>query len=239
MSKKVILIIVEGPTEETVFYEFLEQRFDQSEVRIDVQHGDVLSVLSKQSIKNSIGQLIKDYLSKYKLLASDLVAVVHFTDADGCFIPNEFIQIAPEQTTRHKYGEDAIYVANEQRKTKIEERNKLKSNHMKVLASNKDFMINKISVPYQLFYFSTNLDHVLWDERNAVKEEKMDKAEEFLENLEEPIETFFWRFLTLEQGLSYEDKVKTSWDQLMEELNSLQRSTNMPLMFEMIERLHG
>ena len=100
-------------------------------------------------------------------------------------------------------------------------------------------MINKISVPYQLFYFSTNLDHVLWDERNAVKEEKLDKAEEFLENLKEPIETFLWRFLALEQGLSYEDKVKTSWDQLMDELNSLQRSTNMPLMFEMIERLDG
>ena len=72
MTKKVILLIVEGPTEETVFYDFLEQRFHHSEVRIDVQYGDVLTALSKQTIKNSVGELIKNYLTKYKLLAKDL-----------------------------------------------------------------------------------------------------------------------------------------------------------------------
>ena len=168
-----------------------------------------------------------------------MIAVVHFTDADGCFIPNEAVQIAPDQTKKHKYAEEAIYVVDAHRKMKIEERNKCKSDHIKILASNSDFTIQKIKVPYQLFYFSTNLDHVLWDERNAIKDEKMDKAEAFLENLSESIETFMWRYVPVDRALSYEEKIQVTWEQLMDQVNSLQRSTNMPLMFEMIDRLEG
>lgn len=241
MSKKVILILVEGLTEETIFYDFLEERFHNAEIRIDVQHGDVLSDRGRNrtlNIKNRIGQLIKNYLMKYRLLPGDLLAVVHFTDADGCFIPDNHVQVAPSKTNKIKYESEAIYVVDEKKKLNIEKRNKMKSGNIKVLASSKDFMVNRTNVPYQLFYFSTNLDHLLWDEQNEVREDKLEKAEEFLENLEDSLETFLWKFVRMNLNLSFEDKMKTSWDEVTKELNSLQRGTNVPFMFEMIEQLN-
>ena len=45
-TKKVILFIVEGPTEETALGSVLERCFDSDRVRFDVIHGDITSALS-------------------------------------------------------------------------------------------------------------------------------------------------------------------------------------------------
>ena len=38
---KVVLIIVEGPTDETALEQFFSEKFDPNEVRIKVVHGDI------------------------------------------------------------------------------------------------------------------------------------------------------------------------------------------------------
>lgn len=239
MTKKVILIIVEGQTEQEVFHDYLENRFSNAEVRIAVQYGDILSAWNKTSdnIKKKIGHIVKEYLTKYKLLARDLLTIVHVTDADGCFVETDYVIVDKEKTLGHLYTDEAIYVVDEKKKQDIENRNELKAKHIRTLATDQLFKVNSVSVPYQLYYFSTNIDHVLWNERNAKHEVKVEKAEQFLENLQEPLEDFFKKICRINLALPYKEKYETSWKQLMSDVNSLQRNTNMPLLFEWVDQL--
>ncbi|WP_332648952.1 hypothetical protein [Lysinibacillus sp. 54212] len=237
MSKKVILIIVEGHTEEEVFYDFLQERYNNEEIRIDVQKGDILSDWNNHNINKKVGKIIKQYLTKYRLLPQDLLAVVHFTDTDGCFIPKDGVVISPQHTENLTYSNEAIYVVDEDKKQKIEQRNKLKAINVKKLAENEIFSINRIKIPYSIFYFSTNLDHLLWNERNEFRDEKMERAEFFMKNLKIPLEQFLRQFSKIEENFSYREKLTLSWEYVMERYNSLQRCTNVPLMFDMIDRV--
>lgn len=237
MSRKVILIIVEGHTEEEVFYDFLQNKFANEEIRIDVQKGDILSDWNNHNINKKVGKIIKLYVTKYRLLPQDLLAILHFTDTDGCFIPKENVVISPEQTENLMYSSEAIFVVDKDKKQKIEDRNKFKAVNVRNLASNDAFSINRTKIPYSLFYFSTNLDHLLWNERNEFRDEKVERAEHFIENLNIPLEQFLWQFAKIETNFSYKEKLTLSWEHVMERFNSLQRCTNVPLMFEMIEHV--
>ncbi|MET4562972.1 hypothetical protein ABIA69_004163 [Lysinibacillus parviboronicapiens] len=239
MTKKVLLIIVEGQTEQIVLEDYLDEHFGNSTIRFDVQREDILTKWDAKknipNIKNSVGRVIHNYLQKYKFLAQDLTAVVHITDADGCFIAPEFVQVKSDIEQNLYYTEDAIFVKTEKRKEQIEQRNEMKANNAKILMAHDHFSINRLKVPYQLFYFSTNLEHVLWNERNEVATEKIHKADTFIDNLSGSIEEFLGEFLPVNPALSYREKMKKSWTFLMEGCNSLQRGTNVPLLFEMIK----
>ncbi|MEG0258428.1 MAG: hypothetical protein RR595_07360 [Lysinibacillus sp.] len=239
MTKKVILVVVEGETEQIILFDFLDEYFAQSEVRFDVQRGDMLSSWGKANanIKNTVGQVINKYLEKNKFLPQDLLAVVHITDADGCFIPHEYVKVSDDLTDALIYAEDGILVATTTKKQHIEDRNTLKAKNIKILSPIEFFTLRKRRIPYQLFYFSTNLEHVLWDERNERRDEKVDKADDFIETLECSIEDYLKKYLYIDGQTTYEEKMKSSWAHVMEDLNSLQRSTNVPLLMDMIEQV--
>ncbi len=238
MTKKVLLVIVEGQTEQIILEDFLDEHFADSTIRFDVQREDILTKWDAKkripNIKNSVSRVIHNYLEKYKFLAKDLSAVIHITDADGCFIAPEFVKINADIEQNLYYTEDAIFVKTERRKEQIEQRNEMKANNVKILLANDHFSIERLKVPYQLFYFATNLEHVLWNERNEVATEKVLKADEFMEDLSGSIKEYLLEFLHVDTALSYREKMKESWTYLTKGCNSLQRSTNVPLLFEMI-----
>ncbi len=239
MTKKVLLIIVEGQTEQIILEDYLDEYFANSTIRFDVQREDILTKWDANkripNIKNSVVRVIQSYLDKYKFLAKDLTAVVHITDADGCFIAPDFIKVKEDVEQNLYYTEDAIFVKSEKRKKQIEQRNEMKANNAKILVANDHFNIQRLKIPYQLFYFSTNLEHVLWNERNEVATEKVQKADEFMENLSGSIEEYLKEFLPVSPDLMYKEKMKESWSFLMAGCNSLRRGTNVPLLFEMIK----
>lgn len=198
MTKKVLLIIVEGQTEQIILEDYLDAHFANSTIRFDVQREDILTKWDAHkripNIKNSVVRVIQSYLEKYKFLANDLTAVVHITDTDGCFIaPNVKVDEKIEQNLF--YTEDAILVKSAKRKEQIEQRNDMKAKNAKILIANDHFSINRMKVPYQLFYFSTNLEHVLWDERNEIPTEKIQKADAFMDNLSGTIEEYLRAYL--------------------------------------------
>lgn len=241
MTKKVILVVVEGETEQVILYDYLDAYFTESEVRFDVQRGDILTkwegTKKTTNIKKSVGQVIKRYLEKNKFLPKDLLAIVHITDADGCFIPNEQVKVSANLNDSIFYDETEILVGSEKKKEAIEERNTLKAKNIKILATSESFTVKKNPVPYQLFYFSTNLEHVLWGERNEDPIGKVQKAEEFIETLTSSIEEYLSPLLYADKENTYEEKLEESWAYIMQECNSLHRSTNVPLLVEMIEKI--
>ncbi len=179
--------------------------------------------------------MIQSYLEKYKFLPNDLTAVVHITDADGCFIAPECVKVDERIEQNLFYTEDAILVKSDKRKEQIEQRNDMKAKNARILIANDHFSINRMKVPYQLFYFSTNLEHVLWNERNEIPTEKIQKADEFMDNLTCTIEEYLSTYLPVSSELSYREKIKKSWSFLMEGCHSLHRGTNLPLLFQMIK----
>ncbi|WP_155593730.1 hypothetical protein [Lysinibacillus cavernae] len=239
MTKKVLLIIVEGQTEQIILEEYLDAYFTNSTIRFDVQREDILTKWDANkripNIKNSVLRVIQSYLKKYKFLANDLTAVVHITDADGCFIAPECVKVDENIEQNLLYTEDAILVKSDKRKEQIEQRNEMKAKNAKTLIANDHFTINRMKVPYQLFYFSTNLEHVLWDERNEIPTEKIRKADEFMDNLSGTVEEYLKAYIPVSSELPYREKMKSSWSFLMEGCHSLQRGTNVPLLFEMIK----
>jgi len=239
MTKKVLLIIVEGQTEQIILEDYLDAHFADTTIRFDVQREDVLTKWDAHkripNIKNSVIRVIQSYLDKYKFLAKDLTAVVHITDADGCFIAPECVRVDENIEQKLFYTEDAILVKSDKRKEQIEQRNEMKARNARILIANDYFNINRLKVPYQLFYFSTNLEHVLWDERNEIPTEKIHKADKFIENLSGTIEEYLKAYLPVDAEPPYREKMKKSWSFLMEGGHSLQRGTNVPLLFEMIK----
>ena len=236
--KKVILIIVEGQTEEAIFFDYLQERFTDAEVRIHVQAGDVLSDLrNKKNIKKVVGQLIRDYLEKYRFLPNDVLAVLHFTDTDGCFVVDDQVVVDSTAEKNLFYDEESIIVPDDNKKQMIQQRNEQKAQNIRILSADHHFSIRSIKIPYQLYYFSTNLDHVLWDERNTKGYEKLEKVDRFLEQFHTNIDQFLWQFVEGKQQGLYTDKYKHSWEYIMEGNHSLSRKTNMPFLLEMIDAL--
>ena len=232
MTKKVVLVLVEGEAEETVLTEYVEELFEEQEVFIDVQNGDVLTDWNQdKNVKNTIGGVIKAYLKKTKFRASDLKWVFQITDSDGVFIPGN--QVKVDEQKELFYDESSIFVSNVQRKKQIEQRNEKKAKNMDVLSTTSHFNLERVKIPYSIYYFSTNLDHVLWGERNELQHQKTRKAEQFIETLECTLEEFLWTYSAIRQGELTEQAYNKSWSYLSENVNSLKRVTNITLLFEL------
>lgn len=239
MSKKVVLVIVEGQTEELIFFDFLQERFRELEIRIDVQCGDVVSNWNRKhgNVESAIEHIIENYLNTYRLMPSDLLAVVQFTDTDGCFINDKFIRVDRIKATRTRYGKNGIYVTTKFKKLQMIDRNQVKAENMKLLAEDRHATCKRRKIPYRLYYFSINLDHVLWGEQNAKGNSKLEKAENFLDRLDMPLDQFLRQFTPVEEKSSWEENWKNSWEVIAKDLNSLQRSTNMPFVLYFIDSL--
>ena len=117
------------------------------------------------------------------------------------------------------------------------QRNVDKAQSMVKLANCKTLKAMNLRIPYCLGYFSVNLDHVLWDEQNTTGRSKLDKAEQFLEQLEIPLDQFMMQFIPVNPQLPLQEKLEKSWHEIRKGLNSLQRSTNMPFVLEFVDSL--
>ncbi|MFJ7936688.1 hypothetical protein [Sporosarcina sp. NPDC096371] len=239
MSKKVVLILVEGETEETLIAEFLEERFGDLEIMVDVKHGDVLSdwnsKFSVNQTKFIVSEWVREYLQEMKFLASDLLAVFQLTDTDGCFIPSDQVVVDEQYGKDNYYCDDSICVGSSSKKTLIEERNDKKSQRIDILNTYHQLHLKKSKIIYKIFYFSTNLEHVLWDERNEDKANKLHKLDTFIDTPGQTIEALLAQYFTVSDGESTVDVYTNSWNHIKEGVNSLARQTNIPLLVNFLE----
>ena len=91
-KKKVMLFIVEGPTDETSLSTVLNRIFSSSTVKFQVVHGDILTrdFTSSDKIVAAVWEQVKEFMgSIYR--KSDICRIVHLTDMDGVFIPDDAV----------------------------------------------------------------------------------------------------------------------------------------------------
>lgn len=222
--KKVILFIVEGINDKTCLESVLSKIIDSNEVKFQITDGDITSRkgMDEFKIRNEIGKIVKLFKDKYHLNPEHFMEVVHIIDTDGAFIGDESIIFADVEETQYFDGGiktqniDNIVSRNHQKKTIIERMLKITT----VLQS----------IPYKVFYFSSNMDHVLHGEANMNKNEKANYADAFEDKFAEDPDGFLE--LMCESTFTVNGTYLESWDYIKEGNNSVCRHSNFSVYLE-------
>lgn len=225
-SKKVILFIVEGPSDETALSTVLCRIFSTEKTRFFVVYGDVFTQngIFPNKIVSAVGAQVKKFMDMYHFRPSDIEKVIHLTDTDGAFIPKDaIVEECVEGKEYPHYAESRILTPDPQG---IIFRNKIKSENLQRMVATGQ--IRKI--PYRLYYFSCNLDHVLYNQTNLSDEEKRRMAEDFDARYADDAEAFI-HFIK-DSDFSVGGLYKDSWKFIETDTNSLQRHTNLGLLFD-------
>lgn len=167
-KKKVMLFIVEGPTDETSLSTVLNRIFSSATVKFQVIHGDILTrdFTSSDKIVAAVWEQVKEFMgSIYR--KSDICRIVHLTDMDGAFIPDDAVveDNTVEIGAPPYYTETQIQTSN---RAGILDRNQRKRNNIDRLSA-----YPKVAgIPYSMYYFSLNLEHILHGRTNLSDWEK-------------------------------------------------------------------
>ena len=86
-EKKVVMVIVEGPSDENAIGCVLKEHFSSKEVQFAVVHGDITSdfATTKDNVLIKIGDKVEEIRNKYGYRPDDFVSIIHITDTDGAF----------------------------------------------------------------------------------------------------------------------------------------------------------
>ena len=173
-KKKILLFIVEGPTEESALSTVFSRIFSSDAVRFHVIHGDILTrdFVRPERIAATVNEQIKAFRNDiYK--PADFCKVVHLIDMDGAYIPDSSVieEDAPDKTYPFYTGTQILTPS----PRAIIDRNKRKRDAIAKLSATG----NIGGIPYSLYYFSCNLDHVLHDRNNLSDTEKIQLSRDF------------------------------------------------------------
>lgn len=234
MSRKVVVLIVEGVSDEKALSPLTRYVKDKLGIHIHTTHGDVFSDYknSRKSIKSVIGDQITRVMNETKFKKKDIVAVIQITDTDGVFIDDTCVKVNPTIHEK-RYEDHCIIVSNEQDAIKIRNRNKIKARKLRTMYSSNVIQSN---VNYYLLYFSCNMDHVLHGERGPDDREKYLKAKEFDKKYKNP--QMFKEFF-MNQSFSVDGTLKDTWKFIEQDSNSLKKFSNFHLIFSILDSLHN
>lgn len=221
-SKKIIFVIVEGPSDDEAIGVIMSRFYDKNHLHVHIVHSDITTDYSvnERNIVSKLGNIVKDY-AKGKFQKSDFVQIIQITDTDGVFIPDDRILENLDKTTPF-YLTTEIQTHN---RNGIINRNQRKRVNLNKLAS-----ISKIwDIPYSIYYMSCNLDHALYGKLNSTDEEKERDAFNFAKRYKNDIPAFL-EFIST-SDFSVKKEYKASWEFIREDLHSLERFTNFGLCF--------
>lgn len=220
--KSVILVLVEGVSDKSALENILSVLVPTKKIIFSVMNGDVTSNRSTKAdnVLRRVGDQMKECMSRYKILKSDVSQIIHLVDVDGVFIPDSHIKQAEGE--HFKYEASEILAKNQQI---VKERNAHKSAMLKKLENAGKLF----GVPYRVYYMSCNLDHVLYDIRNLEPQQKVEYADMFYEKYEGREEKFL-SFIS-DRKIAPQGDYKDTWRFIEEDVNSLNRFSNLHLFF--------
>ncbi|MFV0254672.1 MAG: hypothetical protein ACK5G7_00855 [Erysipelotrichaceae bacterium] len=225
-NKKLILFIVEGATDRISLEEIIDTLISDYEVRFHVIHGDITANCGNnpQNILKKINDQINKFLGLHGFKKSDVKEIVHLVDTDGCFINSESIEEA--RVEEINYEDNKMIVVN---KDLIMERNTRKSANLNKMAHCSD--INQI--PYQVYYMSCNLEHVLHNVQNLNDGKKRAFAEKFSDQYYQCAKDFI-TFMS-NSNFSVKGDYLATWDYIEKSSHSLARNSNLHLFFKLLK----
>ena len=218
-KKKIMLFIVEGPTDETSLSTVLSRIFSSDTVRFQVVHGDVLTrdFVAPDKIVAAVYEQVKLFRgSVYK--PGDFCKIVHLADTDGAFIPESAVVKEALEGKQYPFYTDTQILAPEPEN--ILDRNVRKGRNIARLSS-----IGKIGgIPYSFYYFSCNLDHVLHGRNNLSEAEKIMCSRAFDLRYADAPDAFI-RFMK-DESFAVRGTYQETWAFIKEGTRSLERHSN-------------
>lgn len=220
--KKIVFVIVEGPSDEDALGVLLGKVFDKNLVYVHVTHCDVTTEwgVSSDNVLSKIGSIVKGYADSTHLKKVHFQRVIHILDTDGAYVPDKAV------------AEDGNAEKNIYSLTKIQTKNVngiLERNKRKSACLDRLSIANAVwgDVPYQAYYMSCNLDHVLYDKLNLSDEEKEKNSLAFAKRYRENIDGFI-RYIS-DSSFSVPGEYRETWNFIKQDLHSLERHTNLGL----------
>ncbi|WP_455537631.1 hypothetical protein [Terrisporobacter sp.] len=224
-TKKIILFIVEGITDEMSLSLILSKLIDGSNVQFHVINQDITADFNSnsQNIIRKIDNELKKFLAQNNgLKKTDIKEIIHLVDTDGAFIKEDFI-LEDSQKLKTFYTTNSI-VTN--KRNLIIERNERKAGIL-----NKLYQTSHIGrIGYKVYFFSCNLEHVLHNSQNAKCDDKCLYSYRFVDKYIGH-EKEFIDFLS-EGEFATPGDYKESWQFIKEDFNSLNRFCNFHLYFK-------
>lgn len=214
--KKIVFVIVEGPSDEDALGLFFNKIYDKNSVFVHVVHGDITT--KKGSIKNRIADIIRAYANSNHLTKKDFQEVIHIVDMDGVFISDNEI-IYDMEKDEPFYSTTEIRTSN---RNGIILRNEIKRANLETISS---LPTVYGGVPYHVYYMSCNLDHVLYDKLNCTNQEKWDNAFAFAKKYKDDINGFVSYIVDSEFAVC--GTYLETWRFIKEGNHSLERHSNL------------
>lgn len=221
--KKILFVIVEGPSDEQALGIMLSRIFNNSEVYVHILHCDITTQngVTTTNIISKIGGIVTEYAKRNHFSQKHFKEIIHITDTDGAFISDEYV-IESAKCVDPFYSTTNIKTKDP---TGIRDRNQRKSANLRRLC-NSNFVWKNI--PYKVFYMSCNLDHVLFDKLNTTNKEKENDSFCFAKKYKNAIPEFIDYIKN--STFSVNSEYKKSWEFVSEGLHSLERYTNFSLL---------
>lgn len=223
-EKKVIVFIVEGPSDEAALGTIMKEYFSNNEVQFVVVHGDITldDYVSNSDIMKKINEKIENVKSRYRYVENDFLKIIHIVDTDGVYIPDT--NIISKDVDEIQYYEDHIDAKNA---SAIIERNKQKGSILYKLR--KTGKVN--GIPYRIYFNSCNLEHVLYGElKNYSDDEKQILSDDFADKYDGKVNEFIEFISAI--SIAVPGTYQKTWDYIERDKNSLNRYSNMHLIFE-------
>lgn len=157
MTKKIILLLVEGPTDEDALALVYSKLVREHDLEFDVLHTDITAGedMTVKYIEERIHKEVTEYLRKHPYIEKDdILKVVQIIDTDGAFISVSHVH--QSETGKTEYFETHIAARNKDRMIRRNISKRRIVYHLMKSEEVADF-------PYEIYYFSRNMEHVLHD----------------------------------------------------------------------------
>ncbi|MCB5251516.1 MAG: hypothetical protein LHW51_00900 [Candidatus Cloacimonetes bacterium] len=91
--KKIVFVIVEGPSDAEALEVLLNQIYDKNSVYLEITHGDVTTAkdAGSSTILSMLGGILETYMKANHLAKSHFQEIVHIVDMDGAYVPDSVI----------------------------------------------------------------------------------------------------------------------------------------------------
>ena len=230
--KKYLLFIVECKNDKTEIQAILRAACGQkfSDYFVDAYHvhnGDITTEddTSEKTIIGKLNKLVIEWRNGggqpyQKIAPADVKKIIHIIDTDGAFIPES--SLIKSEDAKIQYYEQSIQFYD---RGFLIGRNRKKARVIRKLLE-----IRQIdNIPYELFFVSCNMDHLLFNERNSINKGKDASVFASKCKSKEDLQDSIYRYPICATGT-----VHDSWEMIQRGHNSLARHTNINLLLDAI-----
>ena len=222
--KKIVFVIVEGPSDDSALGLLFARFYKDKQVYVHILHRDITTEqgMTQSKILAAVVDEVKSYACNTHLTYKHFHEIIHIVDTDGAFVDDS--NIIEDITKDHVYY--SLTEIRTKDKSGIERRNLQKRENLNKISAKRDIW----KIPYNVFYMSCNLDHVLHNKINSTDEEKEKDAFIIAKRYESDLAGFV-EFIS-QSDFSVAGNYAETWAFIKEDKHSLERHTNLGLCFK-------